>query len=75
MSICEHGVNIKHCLACKKKNTPAKRTDSTDEQIENLRLVLFTIVGPYAAIMSRNQIIGFRDKFQTEIDELSETLK
>ena len=38
----------------------------TDEQIENYRKVLFHIVGPYALIMSREEVIRYRDEMQSQ---------
>ena len=41
----------------------------TPEQIENWRAVLCGIVGPYAIMMSHEQIQRFRDKMQADIDK------
>jgi len=40
----------------------------TDEQIENFRRVLCSLIGPYAVIMPKEEIVRFRDKFQNTID-------
>jgi hypothetical protein len=42
----------------------------TDEQIENWRKVLCGILGPYALIMTREQIQAFRDKMQKDFSQL-----
>ena len=47
----------------------------TDEQVENWRAVLSVILGPYAFLMSREQIRAWRDKTQAEVDRLSENIK
>ena len=40
----------------------------TDEQIENYRRVLVGMVGPYALLMSREQIQALRDAMQRQIN-------
>lgn len=40
----------------------------TDEQIANLRIVLASLVGPYAFLMSKEQITYLRDNMQRQID-------
>jgi len=37
----------------------------TDEQVENYRKVLFHIVGPYALIMPREEVIRYKDEMQS----------
>jgi hypothetical protein len=43
-------------------------TQLTDEQIENWRKVLLGMFGPYALLMSKEQIQAYRDKMQKDID-------
>ena len=43
----------------------------TKEQISNFRKILLTIVGPYAHLMSDEEIMAFRDKMQKNIDSVS----
>ena len=75
MNNCEHGVNAKYCIACKKKrDTPKEQStgELTEKQIENWRMVLHGMFGPYAAIMPVSQILAYRNKMQLEIEELIE---
>lgn len=47
--------------------TPPTRADEqlmTDEQVENWRKVLLFILGPYARLMTREQIQAYRDLMQ-----------
>ena len=39
-----------------------------DEQIENLRKFLITLLGPYALLMSKEEIVAYRDKLQNRIN-------
>jgi len=41
----------------------------TPEQIENWRVSLLDVLGPYALIMSVEQIEAFRKRVQEELDE------
>ena len=41
----------------------------TPEQIENWRAVLCGIIGPYAVMMTNEQIQAFRDEMQANIDK------
>lgn len=40
----------------------------TDEQIKNFRSVLCGMIGPYALLMTRDQIQMYRDRMQANID-------
>lgn len=42
----------------------------TPEQIKNFRTVLIGMLGPYALIMSDEDVEKMRDKFQEKIDSL-----
>lgn len=42
----------------------------TDEQVENWRKTLIVMLGPYALLMSREQIQAYRDRLQTNADKL-----
>lgn len=42
----------------------------SDEQVENWRKILVTMIGPYAMLMSRDQICAIRDKMQSHIDKI-----
>jgi len=39
----------------------------TDEQVENWRRVLCGMIGPYALLMSREQIQLYRDRMQAQV--------
>ena len=41
----------------------------TDKQLENWRKVLSTTLGPYALLMSKEEVQVMRDKMQGKIDE------
>ena len=45
----------------------------TDAQVENWRRVLFGIVGPYALIMSKEDIQLWRNQLQKGVDNLPKT--
>jgi hypothetical protein len=40
----------------------------TDEQIENWRRVMIGMFGPYALLVTREQIQAFRDNMQKHVD-------
>lgn len=40
------------------------------EQIQNLRKVLLTTIGPYARFMTDDMIITYRDRFQDKVDRM-----
>lgn len=40
----------------------------TSEQIKNFRTVLLGMLGPYALLMTDEQIVQMRDKFQKKLD-------
>lgn len=44
----------------------------TDEQVENWRRILSGIFGPYAFLMSREQIQAYRDRMQQQANEVAE---
>jgi len=44
----------------------------TPEQVLNWRTVLVGMIGPYAFIMSEEEIYKFRDVFQAKVDLLKE---
>jgi hypothetical protein len=44
----------------------------TDEQVNNWRMVLCGMFGPYALLMPREDIEKFRDKLQAHVDKLPE---
>ena len=46
----------------------------TAEQIENWRVVLISLLGPYALLMSDAEIQEFHDKFQEGLDEVTEEI-
>ena len=48
---------------------PAPNTPLTEEQVEKWRIMLTTILGPYAFIMPDKEIQKFRNVFQKKIDE------
>ena len=61
----------------KRKEEEAKKPKSingqlTDEQVENWRRVLCNTIGPFALIMSREDIQKFRDKMQNDVCEWDE---
>lgn len=41
----------------------------TGEQVENWRRVLVSVIGPYALLMSKEQIQAMRDKMQAKANE------
>jgi len=47
----------------------------TDEQIENWRRVLCKILGPYAMIMSKEDIQKFKDRMQVDVYALDKKLQ
>lgn len=44
----------------------------TDEQVKNYRNVLYGILGPYALLMSRDEIVAHRDALQETVNTLLE---
>lgn len=84
--LCEHNVNRDYCRACKAVEQKAREdrlsrlsgestgTEPTDEQIENLRSVFYTMFGPYALLMSREKVVALRDHYQRQIDMLGEQI-
>ena len=40
----------------------------TSEQIENWRLAMLPVIGPYALVMSEEDIQSMRDKLQKRLD-------
>lgn len=44
--------------------TPTRAAEQllTDEQVENWRKVLLSLLGPYARLMTREQIQAYRDR-------------
>lgn len=41
----------------------------TDEQIKNLRKLLIASIEPYALLMSKEQIVAYRDRLQNQINQ------
>jgi hypothetical protein len=46
----------------------------TDKQIQNWREVLVGMLGPYALLMPKEQVIALRDKMQAQADALGDSL-
>jgi hypothetical protein len=47
----------------------------TDEQVENWRRIMIGMFGPYALLMTREQIQAFRDIMQKQADEFEKASK
>lgn len=45
-------------------------TPLTDEQIENWRRVMVSVIGPYALFMSKEEIQRLRDRMQSKLNEI-----
>lgn len=45
-------------------------TPLTDEQIQNWRRVMVYMIGPYALIMSKEEIQRLHDKMQARVNEI-----
>lgn len=48
-------------------------TPLTDEQIENWRRVMVSIIGPYALVMPKAEIQILRDRMQAKANEIELT--
>ncbi len=64
------------CEAKKKEEHEASlNTPMTDEQIENWRKVLYGMIGPYALIVSKEEIQLIRNNMQQRLYNEEERLK
>ena len=50
-------------------------TGLTDEQVENWRAVLVQMIGPYALVMPKEEIIKYKERFQKLANEEGERLE
>ena len=46
----------------------SQKQELTDEQVEKWRNMLYVMVGPYAKMMTKEEIQTYRDNMQNKID-------
>ena len=72
-----NGAELEHvCKTCfKKLQEEGVLTGLTDEQVENWRNILLTMVGSYALVMPRKEVVKLKKRFQEIADEEGEKME